>query len=76
MDRQTYWEIVKKFIEATQERYKNTPDRDDLTQIFMRGPFAGHSEREIAEIVDHWAKNESNMPVNGENKMEETNDID
>lgn len=51
---------TKAWIEAVQEYYKGD---NQLTQIYMRGYFAGWSEREILEFVNNLAKNEKDYPL-------------
>ena len=53
---------TKTWIEAVQKYYENTP-RHELTQIYMRGYFAGWSEREVAQLADKLAKNENDYPL-------------
>jgi hypothetical protein len=48
---QNEWQLVTdRWIELTLEKYKGY-DPDDLTQVFMRGPFAGWSERMVLELA-------------------------
>ena len=48
---QNEWQLVTDhWIELTLEKYKGF-ERDDLTQVFMRGPFAGWSERMVLELA-------------------------
>ena len=48
---QEEWEITTDYwIELTLNKYKGF-ERDDLTQVFMRGPFAGWSERMVLELA-------------------------
>lgn len=58
---------TKAWIEAVQEYFKDSPDRNQLTQIYMRGYFSGWSEREIAQLADKLAQNEKQYPLR-ENK--------
>lgn len=57
-----YWEATSKWIEATQLRYQGM-DRNDLTQVFMRGPFAGWSERQVATLSDELLKAQEGYPI-------------
>ena len=43
-------EATDRWIELTLEKYYGW-DSDDLTQVFMRGPFAGWSERMVLELA-------------------------
>ena len=43
-------EATDRWIELTLEKYYGW-DADDLTQVFMRGPFAGWSERIVLELA-------------------------
>jgi transketolase len=54
---------TKAWIEAVQEYFKDSPDRNKLTQIYMRGYFSGWSEREIAQLADKLAQNENDYPL-------------
>jgi hypothetical protein len=54
---------TKAWIEAVQEYFKDSPNRNKLTQIYMRGYFAGWSEREIASLADKLAQNENDYPL-------------
>ena len=48
---QNEWqEATDRWIELTLEKYQKW-DSDDLTQVFMRGPFAGWSERMVLELA-------------------------
>jgi len=45
------WQLATDhWIELTLDKYKGW-DSDDLTQVFMRGPFAGWSERMVLELA-------------------------
>ncbi len=54
---------TKNWIEAVQKYYEREKDRNQLTQIYMRGYFAGWSERQIVELADSLAKNEQDYPL-------------
>lgn len=54
---------TKNWIEAVQKYYEREKDRSQLTQIYMRGYFAGWSERQIVELADSLAKNEQDYPL-------------
>lgn len=54
---------TKLWIEAVQKYFENEPDRNQLTQIYMRGYFAGWSERQIAQLADNLQKNEQDYPL-------------
>ena len=51
---------TKTWIEAVKEYYKNN---NELTQIYMRGYFAGWSEFEILELANRLHKNQQDYPV-------------
>ena len=59
---------TKNWIEAIQKHYENEPDRNELTQVHMRGYFGGWSERQIAQLADQLAKNETDYPLYRENE--------
>lgn len=54
---------TRTWVEAIQKYYERSKDRNELTQIYMRGYFAGWSERQIAELADNLAKNEIEYPL-------------
>ena len=48
---QNNWQLATDYwIELTLDKYKGY-DINDLTQVFMRGPFAGWSERMVLELA-------------------------
>ena len=48
---QDEWQLATDYwIELTLAKYHDW-DSDDLTQVFMRGPFAGWSERMVLELA-------------------------
>jgi hypothetical protein len=51
---------TKTWIEAVQKYYEND---NELTQIYMRGYFAGWSEREILRLAEKLLKNEEDYPL-------------
>ena len=51
---------TKNWIEAVQNYYENN---SELTQIYMRGYFAGWSEREILRLAERLLKNEQDYPL-------------
>ena len=59
---------TKNWIEAVQKYYEREKNRNELTQVFMRGYFAGWSEREVAQLADQLSKNAKEYPVFRENK--------
>ena len=54
---------TKAWIEAVQKYYEREKDRNELTQVFMRGYFAGWSERQVAELADELDNNEKQYPL-------------
>lgn len=56
-------QATKTWIESVQKYYENT-NRNELTQIYMRGYFSGWSEREILEFANKLDKNEKDYPLN------------
>lgn len=54
--------ITKTWVDTMLEYYKNTPNRNSLTQIFARGYFAGWSERELAQLADRMKYSNDNFP--------------
>ena len=54
---------TKVWIEAVQKYYEREKDRNELTQVFMRGYFAGWSERQVAELADELDNNEKQYPL-------------
>ena len=59
---QEEWEITTDYwIELTLKKYYEW-DSDDLTQVFMRGPFAGWSERMVYELAKNMDKSNKQVP--------------
>lgn len=56
-------QATKTWIESIQKYYENT-NRNELTQIYMRGYFSGWSERQILEFANKLDKNEKDYPLN------------
>ena len=54
---------TKTWIETIRKYYENEQDRNQLTQIFMRGYFAGWSEREVAMLADKLYNNQKDYPL-------------
>ena len=54
--------ITQTWVEAVLEYYKNSPDRNKLTQVFARGYFSGWSERELAQLADRMKYSNDNFP--------------
>ena len=55
-------QATKTWIESVQKFYENTP-KNELTQIYMRGYWAGWSERQILELAENLLKNENDYPL-------------
>jgi len=50
-EKQNAWqEATDNWVKLTLEKYDGY-DTNDLTQVFMRGPFAGWSERMVVELA-------------------------
>ena len=61
---QNAWqEATDRWIELTLEKYCKR-NVDDLTQVFMRGPFAGWSERMVLELAMKLDKSNKKVPRN------------
>lgn len=45
-----FQKATSEFIDAGLLHYANR-EPDDLTQVFMRGPFAGWSERQVYDLI-------------------------
>lgn len=67
-----FWTATEAWIQAVERRYEGR-DRDDLTQIFMRGPFAGMSEREVACFADRLRQANRDYPLHRISKPNEKN---
>ncbi len=65
----SYWKSVSEWVKATQNRYSGY-NRGDLTQCFMRGPFAGWSERQVAELADLLSQNATRHPLRGHEELD------
>ena len=55
-------QATKTWIESVVKFYENTP-KNELTQIYMRGYWAGWSERQILELAENLLKNEKDYPL-------------
>lgn len=64
-----YWKSVSDWVRDTRVRYSGCY-RGDLTQCFMRGPFAGWSERQVAELADLLAQNATRFPLRGHEELD------
>jgi hypothetical protein len=53
---------TQEWVKAIQKYYMRTPNRNELTQVFMRGYFAGWSESQVAELADQLADNVEKYP--------------
>ena len=60
-------QATKTWIECVQKYYENTP-RNELTQIYMRGYWAGWSEGQILELANELLQNEQDYPLYRENE--------
>ena len=59
---QEEWEITTDYwIELTHNKYKGY-DINDLTQVFMRGPFAAWSERMLLELAMNMDNANNKLP--------------
>jgi len=65
----SYWEAVRAWVVATKNRYSGQA-RGELTQCFMNGPFAGWSERQVAELADQLASNAVRFPLRNLEELE------
>ena len=65
-----FWAVTELWIQAVERRYEGC-DRDDLTQVFMRGPFAGLSEREVACLADRLRESATQFPLHRANDQEQ-----
>lgn len=57
-----FWQLTSLWIEAVKDRYAGFRS-NDLTQIFMRGPFAGWSERELFEFAKRMDEAQTKFPI-------------
>lgn len=67
-----FWTATENWIRAVEKRYENC-DRNDLTQIFMRGPFAGMSEREVACFADGLRQSTERFPLHRKSGTDSAN---
>lgn len=58
---------TKTWVESVQKYYEREQNRNELTQVFMRGYFSGWSEREVAQLADQLAKNIKDYPLYDQN---------
>lgn len=63
MNIDTLFDATKTWAEVVREFYKNN---NELTQIYMRGPFAGWSEREVLNLANLFYKNDKEYPLYAE----------
>jgi|GEM_PF-1592335 hypothetical protein len=54
-------EATDNWIKLTLEKYEGF-EPNDLTQVFMRGPFAGWSERMVYELAENMDKSNKQVP--------------
>lgn len=64
-----FWTLTEQWIAAVRERYKDQK-RGDLTQVFMRGPFAGWSERQLAQLADDMHEKNTTYPLHNQTKQQ------
>lgn len=62
-----YWESLIHWLEQVQKAFEGQ-DRDDLTQLYMRGPFAGWSQERMVRLADELWQNEQKYPLRGDKK--------
>lgn len=62
-DNNSLWKATDELIEAVEKRFEGR-DVDDLTQVFMRGPFAGLSEFDLYDLAKTLKENRDNYPIN------------
>ena len=56
------WQVATDhWIELTLKKYQEW-DADDLTQVFMRGPFAGWSEHMVLELAIKLDESNKKLP--------------
>jgi predicted lipid-binding transport protein (Tim44 family) len=67
MTKTGFWESLMSWLEQVQEAYKGQ-DRDDLTQLYARGPFAGWSQERMVRLADELWENEQKYPLRGDRK--------
>ena len=67
-----FWTATENWIQAVERRYDGC-DRDELDQIFMRGPFAGMSEREVACFADRLRESTEKFPLHRKTGIESQN---
>ena len=58
-DKPNLQEITRDWVNGVREYYKDT---GNLTQVFMRGYFAGMSEREVKALADMLFDNNDKAP--------------
>lgn len=62
-----YWESLIHWLEQVQKAFEGQ-DREDLTQLYMRGPFAGWSMEKMVRLADELWENEQRWPLRGDKK--------
>ncbi len=61
-----YWQLTLAWADATIEKYKGFGPQD-LTQVFMRGPFAGLSEKEVYILAQSMRDKQDKYPLHSIN---------
>ncbi len=64
----SYWKAVSAWVRATKSRYRGF-QKGDLTQCFMKGPFAGWSERQVSELADQMSESAVKFPIRGQEEL-------
>ena len=62
MKKKTIWQATEEWVQSIEERFSGV-NEDDLTQIFMRGPFAGWSEYNLFKLAKELRDNTTKYPL-------------
>jgi hypothetical protein len=67
-----FWEATERWVRAVEGRFARR-DPHDLTQVFMRGPFAGWSEHDVYRLAAGLRESMDKYPLWGNFNMEAPN---
>jgi chromosome segregation ATPase len=57
-----FWASLQRWLDMVQEGYQGQ-NRDDLCQLYMRGPFAGWSQEKMVRLADELYENSQKYPL-------------
>jgi len=57
-----FWASLQRWLDMVQESYQGQ-HRDDLCQLYVRGPFAGWSQEKMVRLADELHENSQKYPL-------------